>query len=178
MQSSRSQINPPPTNHSRCKSTAQISIRSAAAPARRRWTYLAGPIPLWPSGFTLAYVRVRVQLQPNRTAIAIAAPHPHAFSRQSLHSRRRRVVTFNASSWLMDVNGVPFTSSMVSPGRRPARSASEPSSMREMYTPTPDRTQRHGLAPARYCIFRSVRAAHKRTPPERIYQPIFEHARV
>lgn len=45
--------------------------------------------------------------------------------------------TFNASSWLMAVNGVPFTSSIESPGRSPARSATEPSSMRDIYTPTP-----------------------------------------
>lgn len=39
--------------------------------------------------------------------------------------------TFNASSWLSDPNGVPFTSSIESPGRRPARSASDPSSIRD-----------------------------------------------
>lgn len=42
------------------------------------------------------------------------------------------MLTFNASSWLMEVNGVPFTSRIVSPGRSPARSATEFSSMREM----------------------------------------------
>lgn len=51
-------------------------------------------------------------------------------------------LTLSASSWLMDVNGVPFTSSIVSPGRRPARSASDPSSIRDMYTPTPVKTKR------------------------------------
>lgn len=45
--------------------------------------------------------------------------------------------TFNASSWLTDVNGVPFTSSIESPGLKPARSAKEPSSMRDTYTPWP-----------------------------------------
>lgn len=39
--------------------------------------------------------------------------------------------TFNASSWLTDVNGVPFTSSIESPGRSPARSANDPSSIRD-----------------------------------------------
>lgn len=43
----------------------------------------------------------------------------------------------SASSWVIPEKGVPLTSSIVSPGRRPARSATDPSSMREMYTPMP-----------------------------------------
>lgn len=45
--------------------------------------------------------------------------------------------TASASSWVIPENGVPLTSSIVSPGRRPERSATELSSIREMYTPMP-----------------------------------------
>lgn len=45
--------------------------------------------------------------------------------------------TMSASSWVIPEKGVPLTSIIVSPGRRPARSATDPSSMREMYTPMP-----------------------------------------
>lgn len=46
-------------------------------------------------------------------------------------------ITLSASSCEIAVNGVPFTSKIESPGRSPARSATLPSSTREIYTPTP-----------------------------------------
>lgn len=46
--------------------------------------------------------------------------------------------TMSASSWVIPEKGVPLTSIIVSPGRRPARSAMDPSSMREIYTPMPE----------------------------------------
>jgi hypothetical protein len=46
-------------------------------------------------------------------------------------------LTFSASSWEMVEKGVPLTSRIVSPGRKPTRSAMLPSSTLEMYTPTP-----------------------------------------
>ncbi len=45
--------------------------------------------------------------------------------------------TVRASSCVIPENGVPLTSNMVSPGRRPDRSATEFSSIREIYTPIP-----------------------------------------
>lgn len=47
------------------------------------------------------------------------------------------ILTLSASSCDIPEKGVPLTCSMESPGRRPARSATEPSSTLDMYTPTP-----------------------------------------
>lgn len=45
--------------------------------------------------------------------------------------------TLSASSCEIPEKGVPLTCRIESPGRSPARSATEPSSTRDMYTPTP-----------------------------------------